>query len=304
MRFYLTFFSLKPRVANKSIYFFYGIYDTKDIKNLNKLLSLFFHSNVRKEYVEPIKYIDDELKLESVFHEINHIHPKPHKKEELTLIRDSDYLDHDQKLQQYHIVNREDLLYKFKYFHDLFLKDMNYVTTCKIHLKKILYFHRDIEDSLQKFRLLPFKNMQCKDYKNFYKLLEIKYRETLEAHFGNIPLHIPFSNFFTEIYDDAVDKYTLYEEIVDAKILIFCLTKEYVESNEFILNFKKAKQLNKIILLVQLEEFNIELNVLKNEFIYKIYKHKEYDYVGYITQNLLNMVENTLQKIPTVSVNV
>lgn len=103
-------------------------------------------------------------------------------------------------------------------------------------------------------------------------------------------------DFFNDLIKLESNDCQNYEEIFEAPILIFCLTHKYSISEEFKIQVKKAKRINKLIIFVKLEDDASIEHVPIDSLVYDISKYQKLKYQCHEMRNLLNYIQNYLKK--------
>jgi hypothetical protein len=172
----------------------------------------------------------------------------------------------------------------------------NYTDNIIKSYEDILRFNRDIfEDGFYRFenndhfdKILESLKISFKD-----KILQVLANEvsSIEEQIEDIKTEL-------DCYNDQIEYgYGNKKKEGEAKIILFCLTYDYYTSEEFKEDLRESQRSEKVILVAQLEGFNITfLTKLKELQIFRVYKNENEGFEGNEFRKMLTVMEKHIGK--------
>lgn len=297
------------------VFFLNSVYNGQNCKDICQVMRIFRkYDLLKQEKIVQIEMMMPEyFEFDRLIIKLKEIQLKSDEKRVFKYIEDEDLEYFDLILQKLNVDNRDHYIYIIKLLNDIFLESIDE----KLHIKptKSNLLHtincfdffmnciiNEDEKSMKLSRAQKFEIFaEVKDMmlKKVSKLIE-----TTDS-FNLINVINSIADSYNKLKKIPIKSYTSYEEMCNAKVFVFFLNEEFVNSNNFKINLNKARLFGKKIIFAKLENFDnssLDFHVNYDDVeIYELHRHKNHDFLGYITRRLVKSIENHLHKKSSVS---
>lgn len=301
------------KYEKSDLHFLNSIYTQTDIKNMNCFLDIFYKSNLidKHKFIPLKRYFEDLESFKNSFKLIDKICSNAQNKQQsFNFVKDNDFKFNDVCLEKLNFGNKNDYLDVWKILHELLLEAFKVNLNVLPAFDEIENIMQYMNNGIHRGRDINYLLNDIKCFKDIKRREKLVLSRKLFKTFHNSLINYKYVDnylyyelaLFIRLSMIKIKAFTLYEELNYAKIIVICLNKQYAQSKEFQIKLEKARLFNKKIIFVKLQSFDhVEIDLLKNEFIYELDKHIDDEYKGHVTKKLINEITSFLNKKPIVS---